>query len=161
MKSRSFVRRNTDDDRQRWPKREQRERWGDRVPRDTHSVDVSFGEHWGHGHWMRCRCWGRRRSWICTIRGPDSLRIFRNHEELLLVTAGGGAVEAACDDVQICTSKSSTRISIFVQLTRRPRSAWNRQQHRDFLRTTNHLYLFDFGENFRPIWVPICRAIDG
>ncbi len=78
------------------------------------------GEHSGHEHLIKKRCWGYLRSCIWTINGPESLKVFKNHEEFAVGNDDGGA---ACDDVEICTSKSSTSISIFVQLTRRPRRA--------------------------------------
>jgi hypothetical protein len=81
---------------------------------------INVGEHSGQEHLIKKRCWGYRRSWIWTINGFDSLNTFKNHEEFVLdIDDGGDTV----DDVVICTSKSSTWISIFVQLTRRPRRA--------------------------------------
>jgi hypothetical protein len=84
---------------------------------------IDAGEHSGQEHLINKRWWGCLRSWMWTINGPDSLRTFKNHDELPLDVDDGGGIVEVWDDVEIWISKSSTRISIFVQLTRRPRSA--------------------------------------
>jgi len=81
------------------------------------------GEHSGQEHLINKRCWGYLRSCIWTINGLDSLRIFKNQEVVVFDNDDGGDMLEVWDDVEIWTSKSSTRISIFVQLTRRPRRA--------------------------------------
>jgi hypothetical protein len=84
---------------------------------------IHAGEHSGQEHLINKRCWGYLRSWIWTINGPDSLNTFKNHDEFPFDIDDGGDTVKVWDDVEIWISKSSTWISILVQLTRRPRSA--------------------------------------